>query len=247
METDDVEMVDRTSSAADEVSRTPELLEHILLYLLRQLLPLSSQEDPRSVRVLSNAKILLHLLQCSRVSQSWKQCILGSKKLQRTLFVLPDQQTNGTWDPILNIPPNNVRTLYMDLLPRNPRLNPIIQTTFPSYHFRFWHLPLESTDNRHVAYLIISRRDIPAVDLRAQTKQGMSISRMLLAQPPPKALQATIWEERDETKDYIGRTTELDEALIECHGGLTIGLVHERVARWFNLYRDVAAIKLTTA
>lgn len=238
MEINHVEMRDIPSSAVERVSRTPELVEHILLFLLRQLLPLTIQEDPRSVRVHSNARALLHLLQCSRVSRSWNQCILGSQKLQRALFLLPDYRSNRTWGIIPSIP---------DAPSRGPLLNPIIQTTFPAYHFRFWHLALETTNNQHVAYLIISRRDIPAVELRAQTKQGKNISDMLLSQPPPTILEATIWEERDETKDYIGKTTALDDPLIECDTGVTLGYLHEKAARWFNKYRDVAAIKLTTA
>lgn len=69
---------------------------------------------------------------------------------------------------------------------------------------------------------------------------------MLLSQPPPTALEATIWEERDETKDYVGRTSALADPSIVSETGVTIGLVHERVAKMFDEHQDVAAIKLTT-
>jgi len=69
---------------------------------------------------------------------------------------------------------------------------------------------------------------------------------MLLSQPPCVALEATIWEERDETRDYVGRTSSLREPNIRSDDGLTIGYVHQRVGEMFREYRDVAAIKLTT-
>ena len=127
-----------------------------------------------------------------------------------------------------------------------PNLNPIIQTIFNTYHFRFWHLSLEVSGNKHCAYLIITRRDLPALQQRSETGQGKTISNMLLSQPPCTVLEATIWEERDETKDYVGRTTALQKPIISCEYGLTIGMVHERVGEMFREYADVAAIKLTT-
>ena len=108
------------------------------------------------------------------------------------------------------------------------------------------------TNSRHCAYLIITRKNVPAVDLRARTGQGRNISNMLLSQPPAMALEATIWEERDESKEYVGRTTALTDPTIRCDDsngnamGLTIGMVHDRVSRMFELHRDVSAIKLTT-
>ena len=69
---------------------------------------------------------------------------------------------------------------------------------------------------------------------------------MLLSQPPCTTLEAVIWEERDETKDYVGRTSRLKDPIITCETGLTIGMVHERVEKMFDEHRDVAAIKLTT-
>ena len=69
---------------------------------------------------------------------------------------------------------------------------------------------------------------------------------MLLSQPPCTALEATIWEERDETKEYVGRTSTLKDPNIRCDSGVTVGLVHERVAQIFNEHPDVTAVKLTT-
>lgn len=69
---------------------------------------------------------------------------------------------------------------------------------------------------------------------------------MLLSQPPVTALEATIWDERDETKDYVGRTMELRDGVVEDEGGLRIGVVQRRVKEMFDEHKDVSAIKLTT-
>ena len=238
------------SPASERTFATPELLEHILTFLLCQLLRLTDQEDPRSVKIRGNAIVLRHLLRCSEVGRGWNQCIIGSKRLQRALFLLPDHNTTRSWDlstSITSAP--HARQLYSySTAPylRAPQLNPIIQTTFSAYHFRFWHLSLENTGNKHCAYLIVTRRDLPAVGLRQRTGQGKNVSDMLLSQPPSTALEATIWEERDETKDHAGHTSALKDPVIECEEGITIGLVHKRVCRLFDDHRDVMAIKLTT-
>lgn len=236
-----------TISASQKAFATPELLEHILSYLLFFLLAYTDQEDPRSVRVHNNASVLQHLLSCTQVSKYWRQCILGSGRLRRALFWQGDSTTRRSWD--VSASASRARLLYSYYTAphfRAPRLNPVIQTTFASYHFRFWHLSLESTGYKHCAYLIITRRDIPAVNLRERTGQGKSISDMLLSQPPCTALEATIREERDETKDYVGRTSRLEDPIIECESGVTIGMIHDRVAKMFDDYPDVYAIKLTT-
>lgn len=108
--------------------------------------------------------------------------------------------------------------------------------------YSFWHLSLEACGHMHTAYMIITRRDLPSQHVIV----SHSISNMLLSQPPCKALEATIWEERDETKDYLGRTRTLKDSLIACEEGLTMGLVHRKVAAMFLEHPDVAAIKLTT-
>ena len=59
-------------------------------------------------------------------------------------------------------------------------------------------------------------------------------------------LEATIWDERDETKDYVGRTMELRDGVVRDEGGLRIGVVQRRVQEMFDEHADVSAIKLTT-
>ena len=68
---------------------------------------------------------------------------------------------------------------------------------------------------------------------------------MLLSQPPCTALEATIWDERDETKDYVGRTMELRDEMVRYEEGLTIGMVQRRVKEMFDEHKDVSAIKLS--
>ena len=240
-------MDNRGDTATQKVFTTAELLEHIITFLLCQLLPLTDQEDPRSVRVLGNAKVLKHLLRCSEVSRDWKQCMLGSKRLQRALFLLPEYNNNRSWDISASV--TRARQLYSYCTApyfRAPQLNPIIQTTFATYHFRFWHLSLETTGNKHCAYLIITRRDIPALALRLRTGQGRNVSNMLLSQPPCTMLEAMIWEERGEAKDYVGRTSRLKDPIIHRQTGVTIGMVHEKVGAIFDEHRDVTAVKLIT-
>ena len=227
---------------------TPELLELILLCLLDRILPLTDQEDPRSVKTHGNATKLLHLLRCSQVSHAWQQCMAGSKRLQRALFLVPDDKLLRSWSHNNSAQSEQIRlrSYYRAPTLRAPILNPIIQVTFPSYHFRFWHLSLEASGNKHCAYMIITRRDMPGPESQCVGRQGRGISSMLLSQPPCVALEATIWEERDETRDYVGRTSSLREPNIRSDDGLTIGYVHQRVGEMFREYRDVAAIKLTT-
>lgn len=234
-------------SATQRTFATPELLEHILAYLLFFLHPVTDQEDPRSVKVHSNAKYLQHLLRCTQVSRDWHECILGSSRLRRAIFWDADPKTVRSWDIAASA--TRARLLYSYYTAphfRAPQLNPVIQTTFPAYHFRFWHLSPRSTGNKHCAYLIITRRDVPAIKLREQTGQGKNISRMLLSQPPCTVLEATIWEERDEMKERIGRTSRLQDPVIRCETGVTIGMIHDRVAKMFDRHQDVPAIKLIT-
>jgi hypothetical protein len=234
-------------SSTERVFALPELLEPILLYLLEELSPFSYQEDPRNSRVYNNANVLQHLLNCSQVCKQWKATIQHSAPIQRALFLLPDPNSDRTWTQ------GHSKTDDIDVQEsptrpaiQPPTLNPIIQTTFKSYHFRYWHLSFEASGNKHCAYMIIEKRDIPDFKTRAMTGQGKNISSMLLSQPPCTALEATIWDERDETRDYVGRTMELRDSVITNDGGLTIGMVHEKVAEMFAEHPDVSAIKLTT-
>lgn len=233
------------ANSIERVFALPELLEPILLYLLEDLSPLEYQEDPRNARVFNNAEILRHLLSCSQVCKQFKSTIRHSAPIQRALYLLPDPNSDRTWTQNHSARTNDTEPKTYP--PQPPILNPIIQTTFKSYHFRYWHLSFEASGNKHCAYLIIERRDIPDFKARAATSQGKTISKMLLSQPPCTALEATIWDERDETKDYVGRTMELREGMVREEEGLTIGMVHERVKEMFDEHPDVSAIKLTTA
>ena len=235
----------------DRCFATAELLEAILVCLLDQLHEISDREDPRSVRTHHNDRILRQLLRCNEVNQTWQVSIHHSGRLQRALFLSPDLLSNRTWryESVSDSLPVSLRSYYRapsTPSTKAPMLNPVIQTTFPSYHLRFWHLSYEASGNRYCAYLIITRRDLPDLVARSQGRRGRRISQMLLSQPPCTALEAMIWEERDETKDYIGRTRTLREPVVRCDEGLTIGFVHEKVHEMFVEHPDVAAIKLTT-
>lgn len=175
-------------------------------------------------------------------------CMVGSGQLQRALFLVPDHKLQRSW---LSASTSQAAGVHLSSYHRAPSLlapvlNPIIQVTFPAYHFRFWHLSLEANGNKYCAYFIITRRDLPNVKQRSETAQGRTISRMLLSQPPCTRLEAIIWEERDGFSEYAGRTRTLRDPMIENEAGLTMALVHDRVGDIFNEYRDVAAIKLMT-
>lgn len=233
-------------SAQARLFATPELLEYILTFLLDDLLRINDQEDPRSIRTHHNAKVLMHLLHCTEVSRDWQQCIVGSGRLQRAIFLAPDLKTGRKWHHATQSSQIRPSSYYRFPNLWAPVLNPVLQATFPSYHLRYWHLSLETTGNKHCAYLLITRRDMPDLHRMAAESRGTTFSRMLLSQPPCTVLEGSIWEERDETKDYVGRTNELSDPMIECPEGLTLGMVHERVKKMFEQYSDVAAIKLTT-
>lgn len=232
------------ATSTERVFALPELLEPILLYLLQDLSSLRYQEDPRCSRVYNNADILRNLLHCNQVCKQWKNSIERSVSIQRALFLLPDAATDRTWTQgHSKTSDTGVKT---ESLLQPPVLNPVIQTIFKSYHFRYWHLSFEASGNKHCAYMIVEKRDLPDLKVRTMTGQGQNISNMLLSQPPCLALEATIWDERDETKDYVGRTTELRDPMVRNDKGLTIGTVHKRVAEMFAEHPDVSAIKLTT-
>jgi hypothetical protein len=234
-------------SSSQRVFALPELLEPILLYLLEELSPFSYQEDPRNARVYNNTDVLRHLLDCNRVCKQWKATVQHSAPIQRALFLLPDPNSDRTWTQgDSGAREIDVKAREDDSPIQPPTLNPFIQTTFKSYHFRYWHLSYEASGNKHCAYMIIERRDIPDLKARKISRQGHNVSNMLLSQPPCTALEATIWDERDETKDYVGRTTELRDCMVRDDEGLTIGMVHKKVAEMFAAHSDVSAIKLTT-
>ncbi|KAL1590904.1 hypothetical protein WHR41_00373 [Cladosporium halotolerans] len=220
--------MDASTPASTRVLATPELLELILLPLLSQLRDPLEREDPRSPKTRQNATVLLSLLALRATNRTFSALLTTtSPRLRRALFLAPahPQPAAGA--------------------PTPPLLNPIAQTTFPAYHFRFWHLAPEASGNRYCAYLIVSRDDLRAY--RAVVARGPKVlDRMLLAQPPAVALEARIWDERDETREYLGRTAELADPRIESREGLTVGEVHRRVGEMFDRHADVVAIKLTT-
>ena len=232
--------------AAHRVFAIPELLDRILTYLLIPIHPIGPQEDPRSVRVHANADILRQLLSCNLVSRTWHSNITSSSLLRQALFFRPAPQDMRSWTlPLLRLEGSYSMMQYLREI-RAPVLNPVVQTTFPAYQFRFWHLSPEVNGNKYCAYLIITRKDLPDLATRAESGQGKRVQEMLLSQPPIQALEASIWEERDETKEYLGRTKRLRDPVIRCEGGVTVEMVHERVGRWMEEYGDVAAIKLIT-
>lgn len=236
-------------SPTSQVFATPELLEPILLCLLSQLETVSDREDPRSARTHDNAGILKHLLSLHLIDRSFNALLSTSVHLKRALFVTPDVQSSRSWVCDTNaILSESLGEYYgVPMAGKAPLLNPMVQTTFPSYHFRFWHLSLEATGNRYCAYLILTREDIATYRTTLLGGENKILDRMLLSQPPITTLEAMIWDERDETKDYIGRTSALEDSFIECESGLTVGEVHRKVGAMFARHTDVPAIKLTTA
>lgn len=232
---------------SDRVLATPELLELILVPLLSQLKEPLEREDPRSQRTRLNANFLLGLLSLRLVNRTFDAIITSSVLLRRGLFLVPDNPSNRSWscESAGQLPPI-LRSFYRcPALKSPPVLNPIAQTKFPNYHFRYWHLDPAASGNRYCAYLIITRDDVRRY--RAVTsRQTKMLDRMLLSQPPALGLEAMIWDDRDETKEYLGRTADLEDMKIENEKGLTVGEVHRRVGELFDRFRDVPAIKLTT-
>ncbi|KAK6432800.1 hypothetical protein LTR95_011028 [Oleoguttula sp. CCFEE 5521] len=226
------------TSSSMQVLRTAELLEQVLLSLLDDLHPLREREDPRSVRTDQNATTVKHLLSLRRVNTTFNALMTSSLQLRRALYLYPATSRTRGW----HCGGSDKATLDA------PFLNPIVQTTFPSYQFRFWHLSLEASGNKYCALMIITRDDVHRYRHRASSAEGKILPRMQLSIPPMPGMEAVIWEERDETKDYVGRTTELEHAVIRPIDGegLTVGELHDRVGEMFEKHKDVAAIKLTT-
>ncbi|KAK4508264.1 hypothetical protein PRZ48_002002 [Zasmidium cellare] len=230
-----------TPSAALQVFATPELSDYIFSFILSGLHDLTNLEDPRSVKTHANANLLTSVLHLSEVCRTLQRAILGSKYIQRALYLLSDPVTSRSW----SVSSNNQTDpgTYRPPTRTAPSLNPIIQTTFPSYHLRLSYL---GTQPQHQAILIVTRRDMPAVQRKGASGQGKTLSSMLLTQPPCNVIEATIYEERDETKEYVTRTTSLADPRIECETGITLGLVHARVGEMFEKHEDVVAIRLAT-
>ncbi|KAK6432664.1 hypothetical protein LTR95_011163 [Oleoguttula sp. CCFEE 5521] len=227
-----------STSSIVQVLRTPELLEQILLCLLDDLHPLREREDPRSVRTDHNASVLKHLLSLRRVNTTFNVLVISSLQLRRALYLYPAISRTRGWHCA------GLTGATLDA----PILNPVVQTTFPSYQFRFWHLSLEASGNKYCALMIITRDDIHQYCRRASSVKGKLLPKMQLSIPPMAGMEAVIWEERDETKDYVGRTTELEDCVIRPTDGkgLMVDELHDRVGEMFEKHKDVAAIKLTT-
>lgn len=234
-------------SACQQVLATPELLDLILVPLLSQLKEPLEREDPRSPKTRLNAGILQDLLSLRHINRTFDAVLASSVPLRRGLFLMPDYPHNRSWScESAGQLPAVLRSYYRcPALKSPPLLNPIVQVTFPSYHFRYWHLSPEASGNMYCAYLIITRDDMRRYRAITAGKEKI-LERMLLSQPPAVALEAMIWDERDETKEYLGRTTELADPIIRCDKGLTVGEVHRQVDDIFNRHGDVPAIKLTT-
>jgi hypothetical protein len=232
---------------SERVLATPELLELILVPLLGQLRDPLEREDPRSPKTRLNANILHGLLSLRLVNRVFDGIMTSSVPLKRGLFLSPDNPPNRSWScESAGQLPAILRSFYRcPALKSPPVLNPIAQTTFPGYHFRYWHLDPAASGNRYCAYLIITRDDIRRYRAVTSGKTKM-LDKMLLSQPPALGLDAMIWDDRDETKEYLGRTADLEDMKIESEKGLTVGEVHRRVGELFDRYQDVPAIKLTT-
>lgn len=238
--------MDPSPTAAARTFALPELLDRILTYLLTAIHPIGPHQDPRSAHTHANAAVLQHLLNCTLVSRAWHANITASPLLQQALFLRAAPPDMRSWTlPLLRLEGSYSMLQHLREI-RAPVLNPLVQTTFPRYQFRFWHLSPEVNGNRYCAYLILTREDVAGLARREGDGRGRNVVRMLLSQPPVTALEATIWEERDETREYVGRTKRLREPVVRCEAGVTIGMVQARVAAWMAECQDVAAIKLTT-
>lgn len=236
-------------SACEQVLGTAELLEHTLIYLLDDIFPKTEHEDPRSAVVQANAATLLHLVNCSRVNRIWHQCIFhGSKPIQRALFLREDHFGSRSWEVGRPWYPTQ-RDYHQDLTFRIPVLNPVLRATLSTYRFRFWKNAAHAWGPRYRAYLIVRRKDAEAAKERFRTGQGRTLSKMFLSQPPPKSMEAAVWEREGPPSDGTRsprRTTELNRPLFNCEQGVTLGFMHRKVCEMFDEHPDVAAIKITT-
>lgn len=236
-------------SAIEKTFNTPELLEHILIYLLEELYPKIDHEDPRSERTKFNASTLLHLVRCSEVNKTWHKCIFhGSKPMRRALFLLSDLSATRSWQ-LARPWYDSQHDYHHDMEFRAPVLNPIIRAIFPLYRFRLWRAAVEASGPKHRAYIIVSRKDAKAAREKAKIGQGRTISRMLLSRPPTCKMSGEVWERKD--TEAVGErklfhTRELGRPVVECTEGITLGLLHERVWEMFSEHPDVEALKITT-
>ena len=236
-------------SACERVLGTAELLEQILTCLLDDIIPKTEHEDPRSKKTQNNAEVLLHLVHCSQVNRTWHQCILnGSKFFQRALFLREDQPGSRSWEVGRPWYPSQ-NDYHQDLIFRIPVLNPVLRATLDTYRFRFWKNAAEAWGPRYRAYMIVRRQDAEAARERFKTGQGRTLSKMFLSQPPPREMEAAVWERESlssQGTDSPPRTTEISRPVIKSDQGVTLGFMHRKVCEMFDEHQDVIAIKITT-
>jgi hypothetical protein len=233
-------------SAAQRVIAVPELLDHILLCLLQDLIPPTNRDDVRSENTKRNAQLLRTLLRCSEIGTAWHRSIFhGPEQLRKSLFLEAELEDSRSWQQVSDLYPNQ-QSYYRGLALRAPVLNPVIQTAYADYHFRYWRSGLGAEGPRHHAYLIITRRHIGHARQSISAGLGAGIRNMLLAQPPPTELTATVWERNDQLRDFNARTTGISDPVIRCRDGVRLDLVLAKVGLMFDEHEDVTSIKVTT-
>lgn len=234
---------EQLDNAGQRVFAIPELLEIILLHLLDD--ELQSERRPMAVR--HNCRLFRQVLGTAVVSHHFHAAIKDSVRLRRRLFLSPDHASGRAWryesDSTL---PTQLEQFYghevCGVLP--PYLNPFVEVELSDFPYRFWNLPARENEHKHCAFFIVSRDGLK----RYLKKHGSStvVSQMLLSQPPCYEMECVVFEDRDETRDYVGRTAEIENPRIVSKSGLTIGHICSELQRMFHRHHDIARIKLTT-
>jgi hypothetical protein len=238
--------MDKSPSAAEQVIAVPELLDQILFALLQDLVPPTNRDDVRSRNTQLNAELIRTLLRCSEIGKAWHRSVFhGPEQLKKSLFLHAEPEDQRSWQQVSGLYPNQ-QSYYRGLALKAPVLNPVIQTAYADYHFRYWRSGLGAEGPRHHAYLIITRRHISHARKLIAEGMGGTIRNMLLAQPPPTELTATIWERNDQLKAFSERTTGIADPIVKCHEGVRLDLVLAKVGRMFDEHDDVTSIKVTT-
>lgn len=230
-------------SSLEQVFSTHELLEHILSSLFDGTSSLWSdgtwRNDWRTIR--SNAAIIKQVLLVSRVNRQFRTLVITSPKIQKQLYLKPDENSPRSWtrSPAHNLPSELSCYYRATSEPSGPELNPVIQAMSPALPLRFWNL----TGDKYCAFLIFSRDDVSGYISR---HSNTSFSRMLLSQPPCKRLFCEVFEDRDPSRDYVGKTNDLSKPYLSNETGLTIAMVFDRMVDMFEKHQDIAGIKLVT-
>lgn len=238
--------MDTFPTAATRTLAIPEILEHILLYLLADLSPPTNRDDCRSHNVQTNARILLHILRCTEIASLWRTCITRSSPfLRRALFLSRECDDVRSWDQQTVIYPNQ-QQFYRCLAYSAPVLNPVTQMAFDGYRFRYWRSGLGAEGPRHHAYLILSRRHVNEARIRIAHGYGKNVRNMFLAQPPPTEMCAAIWERRFDPVLFPSRTIEIKNPQLLKHDGVTLDDVLRHAGQIFDEHSDLISIKVTT-